>query len=342
MLFHRLLNSSLGIELTISSGVVNLNLFTLAGSPSAPVSVNVKIAGGVVIGSNNASLPALDIGQFPAGSIINLTNFGSIQGAGGQPNGGQGGSAVKANYSNQTMNIANAAGASILAGGGAGGYGGSGGLGGAGGAGYYQYYNYAYARDVYDWQVDTHTGATTEYWGGSNVTGAGGYTSSSFAESTTYTWGDAKAGGGATINHYQIGQLTNAYTSGGSGGSRGGGNSGSRGLGYDGSAGGTNAGFGGGAGTGGGTNAGAGGTGGTGGTGGAGGTWGAYGTDGSYGNPGNTGGTGYGPGGVAYASGGDGEAGYQGGGGGPPGYALIKESATVNLTNSGTISGPTI
>jgi hypothetical protein len=77
----------------ITSNVKNLNLWNYllsigAASPGVPGSWKITIASGVTISSASTSLPALETGTFPSGSILQLVNNGSIAGAGG--NGGTG------------------------------------------------------------------------------------------------------------------------------------------------------------------------------------------------------------------------------------------------------------
>ena len=80
-------------ETTISSSQNNVNLHDLvvAGGwdGGSVVSVLCTIDSGVLIGSTSASIPAFDVGVFPAGSIIEIVNNGEIIGAGGK--GGDGG-----------------------------------------------------------------------------------------------------------------------------------------------------------------------------------------------------------------------------------------------------------
>jgi hypothetical protein len=129
----------------INGNTTDLNLFTLAGSPTGVKNWRFVIAGGVTIGQS-AALAALTVGQFPTGSIIDITNNGFVEGKGGTPGGTggtsgdpdgtvgtNGGDCIKADYANQTVTITNNG--TIRAGGGAGGGGGRGGQGGQGGNG---------------------------------------------------------------------------------------------------------------------------------------------------------------------------------------------------------------
>jgi hypothetical protein len=80
---------------TISSNTSNFNLLNYLvanglATAGAPASANVTIAGGVVINSTLTSGPAFDTGAFPSGSTLQITNNGTIVGAGG--NGGAGAS----------------------------------------------------------------------------------------------------------------------------------------------------------------------------------------------------------------------------------------------------------
>jgi hypothetical protein len=80
-------------SVTISSSTNNLNLwsylvangFASAGTPGFWV---VTIGSGAVIGSASTATPAFDTGTFPAGSTLQITNNGRIEGAGGS--GGRG------------------------------------------------------------------------------------------------------------------------------------------------------------------------------------------------------------------------------------------------------------
>jgi hypothetical protein len=58
-------------------------LITKGWDTSLPVKVNVIVNSGVTVGSNSSSLPSFTIDNFPVNSEINLTNNGTIQGAGG-------------------------------------------------------------------------------------------------------------------------------------------------------------------------------------------------------------------------------------------------------------------
>lgn len=72
-----------GVLIALSASVNNVNLFALAGSPVEPATFNVIIDPGVIIGSSSTASPAMDIGSFVSGTIINIINKGRIQGAGG-------------------------------------------------------------------------------------------------------------------------------------------------------------------------------------------------------------------------------------------------------------------
>lgn len=72
----------------ISANTYNVNLYTLAGSPSCPVIDTFIVDPGVSVGSNtlNASgvpTPAMTTGIFPSGSQIVIINKGTIEGRGG-------------------------------------------------------------------------------------------------------------------------------------------------------------------------------------------------------------------------------------------------------------------
>lgn len=130
---------------TISSNANNVNLYTIAGSPSSAGSYFFTISPGVIIGSLSTAQPALATGIFPVGSSLTLVNNGSIEGMGG--NGGSGGIASPGGTGStggpaiivsHSIAIDNTNG-NIFAGGGGGGGGGagySGGGGGGGGQGY--------------------------------------------------------------------------------------------------------------------------------------------------------------------------------------------------------------
>jgi hypothetical protein len=343
------------LTLNLTSSTYNFNLLNAIngayGTQTQAVVVALTINSGVTVGASS-SWWALDIGQFPAGSIITINNYGSIQGqpgAGGgyYSGGGQGGHCINAAYSNQTMIINNYSSGQIIAGGGGGGSGGAGGTGGQGGGGYWQY-NYwspqqwSGAGGAYSWSWDSYFNISDGYWGGAHVFSVGGQPGQVNnylrGNNNQNTVGTATTGGGEnsystnyTIYWYAIMQLwtgTN-YTSGGAGGGGGAGGAGGHGTGY-----GTSAvgGAGGAAGAGGGspgTNAGWGGQGGTGGTGGAGGGWGSYGGAGATGYTGNTGGAGNNGGGAG------GGAGQGGAGGGAPGYYIYRNGSNCSINNSG-------
>tara|TARA_R110000796_G_scaffold210922_1_gene327088 strand:+ start:1455 stop:2216 length:762 start_codon:yes stop_codon:yes gene_type:complete len=153
---------TLTFDVTISSNVENFNLATFLSdntnySGTALATINVTINSGVSVSSSGVDQPAFEtgtIGFATTGSILNIINNGTIQGAGGRggtlasnnglstnadgaldKTGGVGGTALK---TTMTTIIDNTNG-SLLGGGGGGGAGGvtdtAGGSGGGGGAG---------------------------------------------------------------------------------------------------------------------------------------------------------------------------------------------------------------
>lgn len=156
----------------------NVNLYTLfTGSftfTSARKYVKFTIPSGVTIGSSSSATAALDIGQFPTGTVIEIVNSGNIYGAsggagvggtvfnaavgaaGGATNGGTGGDAIKANYLNQTVTITNNG--VVYGGGGGGGGGGKG----ATGASYYTTGSFSYNRVFFNGGFTSTVNST--YW----------------------------------------------------------------------------------------------------------------------------------------------------------------------------------
>jgi len=109
----------------VSSNTTQLNISTLF-SPSdwsSSIPKRVQINSGVVIGSTSTGTPALTVGG-GAGGVVRLDNAGSIRGAGGSANSGNGGPALRANNAVEIQNTGE-----IYAGGGGGGRGGTGGSG---------------------------------------------------------------------------------------------------------------------------------------------------------------------------------------------------------------------
>src|SRR6185437_5509924 len=331
------------LTLNLTSSTYNFNLKNAIngayGTQSSAIVVALTINSGVTVGASN-SWWALDIGQFPAGSIITINNYGSIQGqpgAGGgyYSGGGQGGHCINAAYGSQTMTINNYSSGQIIAGGGGGGSGGPGGQGGSGGGGYYNYNYWSPAQwsqaagNYYFVEWDSYHNYYYYYWGNTLVASGSGNPGQvgNYLRQGQMTTGTGYSGGengvNYTIYYYAISQLWTGttYTSGGAGGGGGIGGAGGHGTGYGTSA---VAGAGGAGGAGGGapgTNAGWGGTGGTGGTGGSGGGWGSYGGAGATGYTGNTGGAGNNGGGYG------GGAGQGGAGGGAPGYYIYRNGS---------------
>lgn len=249
------------------------SLFT-AGEWSSPSLKRIFIPAGVTIGSTAVATPAFDTSSGFGGWLEIYLN-GNIDGAGGQPNGGVGGNALK--VSSPRVRLFGTG--KLRPGGGAGGQGGQGGQG-----IYYtgrtvtdgptfQAYNYWYGLNATGNQIG---GAR---WGGgdqfSTYAPAGfSYGPSAYQYTITSTNGQGNVNG--TVDVYSIYRQYTVYdvpnlTSGGTGGN------GGRGQGYDGA---NASGSGGGTG---GTNAGNGGLGGTGGG------FGDSGTTGITGNAGNNG-----------------------------------------------------
>lgn len=332
------------IDFLLSSNLTDINLFSIAGSPTQAGKFRFTIASGVTVGQVNAAA-ALIVGQFPTGSTIDIVNNGNIYAKGGLANGGVGGDAIKADYPNQTVTISNTG--RIYGGGGGGGRGGVGGVGGTGGGGYYENvaWGFSLGSPTYYWELFEYYSAITLFYNGTKVANGSSQSPTPGLDWNTTAYGPYRRGNqrssqpiydtkGAYMGvayYYDIGYATGVYTSGGSGGAGGAGGSGTRGRGYDNQAG-SLTGITGSAGTlggGGGTNAGVGGQGGQGGGGGAGGDWGAPGAAGANGNVGATGAAGNNGGGAA------GGAGAVGSNAGSAGCYLVKGGAAVTLTNSG-------
>lgn len=311
--------------IVISANTTNVNLFTLAGSPTTARRVIVTINAGVTVGAT-AGNTAFTVGQFPTGSTIQINNNGSIQGYGGtagtSTTGGSGGDALNANYPNQTVVINNNTGATIYGGGGGGGKAGSGGTGGTGGQGQYS--------SVVNQGCAGSSCVTYYYFSNCNTL------CQYFYGGSSYCWANCRSGSfdyGIAYRCDNCGYNVTTYTSGGAGGGGGAGGNGGVGQGYGQTNTNGSTGTAGSAGSAGGTNAGAGGTGGTGGTGGNGGTWGNAGANGATGNTGSTGANGN------YTNGSAGSAGAGGYSGGSAGRYLVKGSNSVTLNNSGTVAG---
>lgn len=146
--FNNLFGGLRKVNSTLSSSTSNINLFTLAGSPTSPVEFTLTINPGVFVTSTSTAVAALVTGTFPVGSIVNLINNGSVYGLGGTggaatsgPTPGNagfaGGNAIQLNFN---LNITNGSGEIFGGGGGGGGGATSGGsksiaYGGGGGGG---------------------------------------------------------------------------------------------------------------------------------------------------------------------------------------------------------------
>lgn len=131
-------------QIIIEVNSFNLNVRSLHdalfGAPVEGDVITCTILAGVIVGSHSRSLPAIDIGSWPAGIVPNLVVLGRAQGAGGyggsglvagDPVGGDGGAALKVRV---PINLTDASG-QIWGGGGGGSGNQTANLGGGGGAG---------------------------------------------------------------------------------------------------------------------------------------------------------------------------------------------------------------
>jgi|Laugresbdmm110dd_1035094.scaffolds.fasta_scaffold03135_2 hypothetical protein len=345
-------NTTVVRTITLPNGnTETLNLLTTVTTTfgtlnTAKKYVKLVIPAGAVVGTTNSAVAALDIGQFPTGTIIEIENNGSIQGAGGLAgaggtvygaaanttggpySGGKGGDAIKADYSNQTVTITNNG--TIYAGGGGGGGGAKGAPGGAGTNGVKPgtfIFNISGSYPYSYWRTYNTEGAYTIkqqqrvylWYGGANgyydtITGndsyiTGTYTSPMFRGNFVQQFGPDVLSDGVTyrtIKDYYIAQEVSSL--GGVGGAGGNGGAGAKGRGYNNT-----------------TLTGSSGIVGSAGTGGEGGTA----TAGGTGNTGVSGGNGgaFGASGTASTA-----------GAGTAGYYLVKGSASVTLIG-GTTAG---
>lgn len=183
MLAQALMRVMTAKQVILKSGV-DANLFALAGSPIARGRFNFIIPQGVTIGQV-AGAAAVVLGQFPAGSIVDIWNYGDILARGGAggvfPNAGQaGGDALKTDYGGVTIRLHNFG--NIKAGGGGGGSGGYGGQGGVGGWGniYYvsPWYWYHDNENHSQWVYYTTPGINEVAWTNDPTPGGGGASTS--------------------------------------------------------------------------------------------------------------------------------------------------------------------
>jgi hypothetical protein len=138
-------------QVIFSADTKNVNLRTAHDSiyptPVSGDEVTCTIYAGVIVRSTSSSLPAFDVGSWPAGVILNLVVLGRIEGAGGPGgNGGTNGNGFNGSvggpalYTRYPINLDVSSGGEIWGGGGGGGGGAafsstSGGGGAGGGAG---------------------------------------------------------------------------------------------------------------------------------------------------------------------------------------------------------------
>lgn len=131
----------------------NLNIRTIHDEiyfpPQSGDQIRCLVSAGATVGSNNASIPALDVGSWPVGVVLELVIYGRIQGKGGNggslnftpnttQNGGPGGTALYTRFGLAVQNLGQ-----IYGGGGGGGtsgflvgFGEAAGGGGGGGSGF--------------------------------------------------------------------------------------------------------------------------------------------------------------------------------------------------------------
>ena len=123
----------------ITENVVDWNLLAKVGTPGGAVTVNITVTQGTIIQATGTGTPAIDLSGLPAGSTVNLFDFGYIIGKGGDggkgasfgseafqqdqtttrsENGFPGGNAILGPGSGRSFNITNASGRIWGAGGG--------------------------------------------------------------------------------------------------------------------------------------------------------------------------------------------------------------------------------
>jgi hypothetical protein len=364
MFTSTLLKTVLGFKtIKISTERTDVNLFTLAGSPTRKGKFKFIITADTIIGQTTAAAAAIVVGQFPSGSEIQIWNYGSIQGRGGQGgvfnggpvSGGAGGDAIYSSYVAQTVKLYNYG--EIRAGGGGGGSGGYGGAGGIGGYGgiYYTspWYWYHDNENHSQWVYYTTPGINEVAWTNDPV--AGGASSadlnySRYVADGQLLWPYGLFERGDYRGEYNDSPLYGHYysynvrlnwlygpgapagrTAGGNGGNgqgyRQAATAGSNGVPSQPGANGTGG-------------SGAGGASGQAGNGGAGGAWATVGSPGGYGSQGGTGGDG------VYRTLPEvnrfGEGGSVSGSAGPAGRAIIKGSSTFTIMAQGTIVGAVV
>lgn len=92
-------NPSTGGLVVLYEDEAGVDLDARVGSPTTGVYLTVIVKSGVTISSTDASIPALDMSGLPSGSQVDLVNFGSIKGKGGD--GGRGSDGDIAGFSGQ-------------------------------------------------------------------------------------------------------------------------------------------------------------------------------------------------------------------------------------------------
>lgn len=190
------------------------------GAPTQAVLVRVLINPGCHIFYNSVGAPALNVGAFPAGSLIIIENRGQISGARGTPNSGVGGDAIWTLNGTPT-HIYNYG--TIAPGGGAGGVGGQGGM------GYWQnqYWVNQGQSGAYYW-CDLNSSCQQTFGGNSQCdSGGNGFCSSCacicyncqyLQTDTYYTYGGAGGAGGYGWGSYDSAGNISGATGGNGGG----------------------------------------------------------------------------------------------------------------------------
>lgn len=138
------------INLIIGADTNNYDVKTAAvanGYKAGQSTINVTVNSGIVVGSASTANPAMTVSGFTGNDRVNITNNGTISGAGGNggsggtgsgaaPSGGAGGNALQIGFPTSINNVG------VIQGGGGGG--------GGGAAGVYQYWTWQGTQNGYN------------------------------------------------------------------------------------------------------------------------------------------------------------------------------------------------